>query len=191
METQYLEEFWNKYSSLFKKAFGDNANTQKFLDAFGERIVLAPASHKVDQKYCEVGGLMKQSIDIAIAMKKIAEALDLETSPTSILRIALSHDLGKLGTEDQEYFLDQDSDWHREKLGAMYKFNDKVPRMPVPHLSVFLVNSYGLELTLEETRAIMTSGGLGRDENKSYGFVNSSLQSLFQAAKLITVQTQH
>ena len=161
-----LEGLWAKYSSLFKRAFGETESVDNFLEKFGERIVMCPASHKSDQKYCEPGGLMKQSIDVAITMKKISETLGLNVESTSILRVALAHDLGKIGSEDTDYFIPQDSDWHREKLGALYKFNDQMPRMPVTHVSLHLLASSGIPLTLDETRAISTALGSSREENK-------------------------
>ncbi len=186
-KTENLEEIWSKYSSLFVKAFGDSEGVSDFLDVLGERIVMCPGAHKADMKYCEPGGLMKMSIDTAITMKKIAESLSLNVESASILRVALSHELGKIGSLEEPYFLDQDSDWHREKLGAHYKFNEKLERTPVSHMSCFLLNTFGLKLNWEETRALMTSGGPGREENKPYGYTNSPLQSLVQAAKLFTV----
>jgi len=188
--TSDLEGLWAKYSSLFKRAFGDTDNVNNFLESFGERIIVCPASHKSDQKYCEPGGLMKQSVDIAIAMKKIGESLSLDVEPTSLLKVALGHDLGKIGTPESDYYVPQDSDWHREKLGAYYKFNDKTPRMPITHMSLHLLASAGIVLTLDETRAITTSHGPGRDENKSYGYVNTPLQSVVQSARLLTIQTK-
>ena len=44
-------------------------------------------------------------MSVAISMKKIAEALSLDIEPTSILRVALAHDIGKIGSNDTEYFL--------------------------------------------------------------------------------------
>jgi hypothetical protein len=190
MEKIDVENLWLKYSALFKRAFGNKKNVTNFLDKFGEKIILCPAAHKIDQKYCLPGGLMMQSIDVALTMKKIAEAINLEIKPESILRVALAHDLGKIGTEDFSYFLEQDSDWHREKLGAHYKFNESMPRMPVTHTSLYILSSNGISLTLEETRAITTSYGLGKEENRSYGYMNSNLQSLLQSARLLTVQTR-
>lgn len=133
---------------------------------------------------------MRQSIDIAIAMKKISESLGLDIEATSILKVALAHDIGKIGSSDTDYFLPQDSDWHREKLGAYYKFNDQMPRMPVTHISLHLLSSHGITLTLDETRAISTALGASREENKPYGFANTKLQSLIQSARLLTVQTK-
>jgi hypothetical protein len=185
-----LEGLWAKYSSLFKRAFGDTNEVNNFLDKFGERIVVCPAAHKVDQKYCEPGGLMKQSVDIAIAMKKIAESLSLDVEPASLLRVALGHDLGKIGSKDSDYYLTQDSDWHREKLGAHYKFNEATPRMPITHMSLHLLSSSGITLSLDETRAITTSHGIARDENKAYGYINTPLQSIVQSARLLTIQTK-
>ena len=190
METSDLEGLWAKYSSLFKRAFGDTDSVNSFLEKFGEKIVVCPAAHKTDQKYCEAGGLMRQSIDVAIAMKKISESLGLSVEPTSILRVALAHDLGKVGVDGEDYYLTQDSDWHREKLGAHYKFNENMPRMPVTHISLHLLSSHGISLTLDETRAITTAQVGSREEHKPYGYVNTPLQSLIQSARLLTVQTR-
>ena len=188
--TTNLESIWAKYSSLFKRAFGDTKSVNSFLDKFGEKIVMCPASHKSDQKYCEPGGLMRQSIDIALTMKKISESMGLDVESSSILKVALGHDLGKIGLEGLDYYLPQDSEWHREKLGALYKFNDQIPRMPITHVSLFVLSTFGASLTLDENRSISTSHGPGREENKPYGFTNTQLQTLIQAARLLTVQTK-
>ena len=66
-----LEGLWAKYSSLFKRAFGDTDSVNNFLEKSGEKIIMCPAAHKSDQKYCEAGGLMKQSIDVMFLVNHI------------------------------------------------------------------------------------------------------------------------
>ena len=104
-----LEEVWSKYAALFRKAYGTSKQVENFLDTMGERIVLCPAGHKSDHKYAHPGGLMMQSIDMAIAMKNIAKSIKGDVDPKSILRVALGFDLGKVGTREDEYYLEQDS----------------------------------------------------------------------------------
>ena len=38
----------------------------------------------------------------------------------SLVKISLLHELGKLGDPENELYIPQDSDWHREKLGQNY-----------------------------------------------------------------------
>ena len=188
-ETENLEVIWKKSSSLFTRAFGDTEEVKSFLEELGEKIVMCPASHKSDQKYPTPGGLMKMSIEVAVTMKKISETLELNVDSGSILRVALAHDLGKIGSAEHDYYVPQDSDWHREKLGSLYKFNEALPRTPLPHLSCFLLSSYGIKLSFDETRAIMTSSGQSREENKPYGYTCTPLQSLVQSARLFVANT--
>ena len=56
-------------------------------------------------------------------MRKINDAFDMGLSAASILKVGLLHDIGKLGTVDHDLFVDQDSSWHREKLGQLYKLS--------------------------------------------------------------------
>ncbi len=40
---------------------------------------------------------------------------------------ALNHDLGKMGSEDEDSYIPQTDQWRKDKLGEDYMFNTKVP----------------------------------------------------------------
>ena len=129
------------------------------LESLGERLSTCPASSRLDQYSAFPGGLIQHSLDVTSTMRKINESHDLGLSTSSILRVGLLHDIGKVGSTDQDYFILQDSDWHREKLGQMFKFNENLSRMSVSHRSLCLIQQFGITLEPEEWIAIQIASG--------------------------------
>ena len=121
---------------------------------------------------------------------KISSALGYDTSTASIIRVGLLHEIGKVGDINNDYFLEQDSDWHREKLGQMYKYNENLPKMTVSHRTLYLLQSYGVTLTREEWEAIATSQGHHLDENKFYAYSKEPLTKLLHAEIISPFDTQ-
>jgi len=81
---------------------------------------------------------------------------------------ALNHDLGKLGSEDEESYLPQTDQWRRDKLGEDYMFNERVPFASVPDRGLYLLQSHGIQYTFNEMIAIQTHDGLYDEGNKKY-----------------------
>jgi hypothetical protein len=93
--------------------------------------------------------------------------------------------LGKLGSLEEELFLSQDSQWHREKLGQHFKYNEKCPKMSAAHRTLYLLQKYGLEVSQEEWIAILTSQGLHFPENGFYGKNKSVLTAVLHFARSV------
>ena len=68
----------------------------------------------------------------------------------SVYKVGLLHDVGRLGTLTEDWLLPQDSDWHREKLGNMFKYNVELPMMTHLHRTMLLLNQFQIKLTEEE-----------------------------------------
>ncbi len=81
---------------------------------------------------------------------------------------ALNHDLGKMGSEDEDSYIPQTDNWRREKLGEDYMFNTKVPFASVPDRGLFLLQSHGISYTFNEMIAIQTHDGLYDKANEKY-----------------------
>ena len=81
---------------------------------------------------------------------------------------ALNHDLGKMGSEDEDSYIPQTDNWRREKLGEDYMFNTKVPFSSVPDRGLFMLQSHGIQYTFNEMIAIQTHDGLYDEGNKKY-----------------------
>jgi hypothetical protein len=58
--------------------------------------------------------------------------------------------LGRIGTSSEEYCEPQDSDWHYEKLGLIYKRNQNLYKFHPIQFTLQLLTKYGVKLTEEE-----------------------------------------
>jgi len=183
-----LDEIENNWS-VFEKLCGrlSDHNLNHMLESLGERLSTCPASSRLDQYAAFPGGLIQHSLDVTSTMRKINESHDFGLSTSSILRVGLLHDIGKVGSTDQDYFISQDSDWHREKLGQMFKFNENLSRMSVSHRSLCLIQKFGIPLEAEEWIAIQIAPGGHFEENRFYVGHEPTLALALQSAKAMVI----
>jgi hypothetical protein len=74
-----------------------------------------------------------------------------------------------LGDKTQgEYYLVQDSEWHRKNKNEIYKFNSDLQYMNVTDRALFILQQYGIICNWKETLAIKLSDGLYDEGNASY-----------------------
>tara|TARA_B100000700_G_C14806566_1_gene743132 strand:- start:20 stop:595 length:576 start_codon:yes stop_codon:yes gene_type:complete len=185
IDTNKIEANWKTYEKLCKR-LGD-ANLDTLVETIGERLVMCPASPRLDQYNCEPGGLIQHLLDTTLTMKKLNKSLCMNLSMTSILKVGLLHDIGKVGDKDNDYFITQDSDWHREKLGQHYKYNENLQKMSITHRTLFLLQMFGVSLSEEEWIAIQISSGSHFEENRFYVGSEPSLAMLLQHSKSIAI----
>jgi len=121
-----------------------------------DRFAVCPASTRTEYVGCFPGGLVWHSLNVLRSMKALRTGLDLEKSvhPDSLIVLGLFHDIGKLGNVNNDYYLPQTSDWHRDKLGQLYIVNDKVSAIPVATRSIYWLNQYNIPLSENEIHAI-------------------------------------
>jgi hypothetical protein len=81
---------------------------------------------------------------------------------------ALNHDLGKMGSEEEESYIPQTDQWRKDKLGEDYTFNTKIPFASVPDRGLFLLQSHGIQYSFNEMITIQTHDGLYDEANKKY-----------------------
>ena len=103
----------------------------------------------------------------------------------SIVKVALLHDVGKVGDLEYDWLTIQDSDWHREKQGAHYKFfeADDLQRMSISHRTLYLLQHFGIKLARDEWLAIQLAGGFHFEENRWYVNGEPDLSTIIQQAK--------
>jgi hypothetical protein len=146
----------------------------EFYEKYQERVILMPASHKKEYHSAFPGGYVdhvNRVVKAALSMSGVWESFgcDMTTFTTEELVFsAINHDLGKMGSVDEESYITQDDKWRREKLGEDYKFNTKVPFASVPDRGLFMLQSHGITYTFNEMLAIQTHDGLYDDANKKY-----------------------
>jgi hypothetical protein len=178
-----LQQHFRKFSKI-AAATGDRSEpVAAMLDALGERIIMCPATLQEQEGWSKPGGLIRMSIEVTGTMRNLAAALDLEHIPVeSIVITGLFHAIGMVGSVETPYLLDQDSDWHR-KQGRLYRYNEVLPKVPIAHRSLQLLQHWGVKLTPEEWVAIAVAGGPQREENRFYVGSEPALAVLLTQAR--------
>ena len=181
MSAENLIEQYEKYCSVLKKV-ADPAAVDRLSEAVGERLVIAPRGTKIEDGG-EPGGLLAFSLRVATTAKSMSEHFG---NAKSLVKVSLLHELGKLGDlqDGADLLIPQESDWHREKLGQTYKYNDACSKMNVAHRTLWWLSHLGFELTREEWMAINVSQGLHLQENQFYATSIDGLASGLLAARL-------
>ena len=157
---------YQKYISILSKVC-NKESVEMVAEHFGERLVLSPRGLK-DLEGGNPGELISFSLRVATAIKSLSSQMSASTK--SLVKVSLLHELGRLGDLEESLYLEQDSDWHRERLGQNYKYNEKCSKMGVAHRTLWLLNHFGIKLTRDEYLAILTSQGLHLNENQFYGY---------------------
>jgi len=185
LDFDQIKSNWDTFERLCRKAFENEQDELigSLLDTLGERILACPASTKLEQGGAYAGGLVEHALTVTSRMRKLAQAHEVTQDVKSILRVGLLHELGKIGGLEEDLFIDQDSNWHREKLGQMYKYNEALPKVAVPHLTLYLLQHFCVQLTRDEWLAIHLSQGSHLDENRFYIRNEPMLAVLLQQAK--------
>ena len=186
--TQHLHDIdtlTNNYALFLKMCskLGDRSESvTTMVEHMGERLLMAPASTKLAFHCAHPGGLVEHSLNVLRNLKKLIGVYEVEISSESMIIAALFHDWGKVGDLNDSYYVEQDSGWHREKLGQMYKINEDMQSMPNAERGLWILQHFGVKLTLDEWIAIRTNDGPGVDENKPYFGREPTLALLLQHA---------
>ena len=148
---------------------------------------MCPASTRTDQYGAYPGGMVQHALEVTSTLRTLNTSLELGLSTAAIIKVGLLHDIGKVGGLEEDNFLEQDSDWHREKLGQLYKYNDALNKMSTSHRTLFLLQHYGVSLSLDEWLAIQLAQGSHFEENRFYVGHEPTLAVILQQAKSFTI----
>lgn len=138
----------------------------EFIDSNSERIMLAPASTKRDFVCCHVGGLVEHSLRVLQNVAKLRQVYNLTDTVAvpSIILTALFHDIGKIGTDSKDYYVENASDWHRDKLGIYYNVADRFQHISVGQLSLMHLSQNKVEIDIDEWYSISVVGSKAQRE---------------------------
>lgn len=176
---EQIIESYEKYIGLIGKYFSE-ANATELDAALGPRLAVAPRG-QTEPEGGYAGGLVDFAVRLAKKSKLFTEVVDQR----SLIRVALIHELGKLGDDQNDQFIPQESSWHIEKLGQHYKYNENCEKMSYIHRTLYFVAKFGFNLNSDEWIAILTSGGLHLEENRFYARNNHVLTHMLQACKCL------
>ena len=172
---QQIVENWNKLMKLIEDTFeGDRLRKLKTMYTyFEDRMSIAPASGKAHYHNAMVGGYVEHVLhvtDCALQIKKLWESNGAEINFTDeeLIFAAMHHDLGKVGDLDEDYYIPQDSEWHRKNQGSIFKHNPKLQYMSVTDRSLFLLQHFGIPMSEWEYIGLRLTDGMYEDANKTY-----------------------
>ena len=185
IEFDVLKNNWETYEKLCRRL--SDSSLGALLETLGERILMCPASPKDSQYGAYAGGLVEHCLGVAKVMRDLVQVYGFSIPVNSIIKVGLLHDLGKIGDLDKDYFVEQTSDWHRDKLGQVYKFNEELNKMSVSHRTLYLLQHFGVTLTNDEWLAIQLAQGSHFEENRFYVGHESALSLVLQQAKQRTI----
>ena len=175
LSEQQIVENWNKLMKLIEDTFeGDRLKKLKTMYVyFEDRMSVAPASGKAAYHNAMVGGYVEHVlhvVDSALQIKELWEknGATINFTDEELIFAAMHHDLGKVGDLDEDYYIPQDSEWHRKNRGEIFKHNPKLQYMSVTDRAIFLLNHFGIPMTQWEYIGLRLTDGLYEEANKSY-----------------------
>lgn len=163
MKEQEIINNWNQFYDFAISATGDRSESIKnLLDEMGERIAAAPATPKH-----EAGTLVDFNLKVMKKFSILNKKFDLGISDESMVICCFFRNLGMVGDLENDLLIPQESKWHRENRGELFKYNNDVPYMKPFDRAIYLLNHFGVRLTQDEYMAIL--GASGNNEHYKYG----------------------
>ena len=173
LDANEIVERYERFMGLIEKDERSEQLIKMYETRWPQQLVEAPASDRPHFHNAFPGGYLDHILTVYDCSVKIAKMYydlggNIDFTPQELRFAALHHDLGKLGQNDQEpYYVDQDSDWHRNKLGQMYKFNE-IQYMDTAERGLSILHEEGIPITQKEWLGIRLADGMFKEANKSY-----------------------
>jgi hypothetical protein len=175
-----MQSNWRNFEKWCDQLGDRRDDVKRMVEYFSDRAAMAPASTRVDFHNAFPGGLLDHSLRVLRYSIELMSAFKMKASKESIIVTALFHDWGKLGTMEEEYYIRQDSDWHRQR-GQFYIVNPKI-RLSNAQQSLFNFSQFGIKLTEAEYLAILLNDGQYAEGNKQYAMKESALALIVHMA---------
>ncbi len=180
MKIREVETLWKKYSNLLSGL--KNENVDNLIESWDQRIIMSSFSQRDKEPFCGIGGLVEYSLELAKASNNIAKALNYDINKSSIIKCSLLSVLGRVGTLTEDRYVECQSDWHKEKLGQYYDWNESCPKYQVNDMTLYILQSFKVYLTWEEWQAISLIKDMTSEDNKFYNIHKCRLSLVLQLA---------
>jgi hypothetical protein len=168
----YLETLFDDIEKSYSQEI-----VKKFADVWNEvmeEFVASPAAGNRDYHGAFPFGLVIHSVEVYRLAKYMASALRtfkaangkiIEIDEDDILFCAMFHDLGKAGDgEGGAYYHFETSEWHRDNIGRMYKFDNPNYLLSHAEMSIYRLNKL-IDMDMTRYQAIRFHDGQYVDAN--------------------------
>ena len=172
-----LKQNYDKFLAIVNKYFtGERLEKLLFMysdDELGGNLMVSPASGNKNYHNAYEGGYIDHIFNVcknALKMKKTFEEAGgvCDFTEEELLFVAIHHDLGKLGTKEELHYAPNDSKWHIENRGELYKRNEKNSFMAITDRTLFTLSKYGITINENEYFGIKLTDGLYDEDNEKY-----------------------
>lgn len=183
-----VEVLWNQYTNLLSKLKDENID--KLVESMDQRILLSSYSQKDKEPFCGIGGLVDYSMNLVKRSNSLMKELNYDLDKASIIKCCLLSIIGRVGTLTRNRFVETKSEWHKEKLGQYYDWNESCPKYQVNDMTLYLLQFHKIHLSWEEWQAIFLLGNVLSESNKFYGYHKSRLSLVLQTAHEIIMKDE-
>lgn len=175
ISAEKIESNWNYFIALiYEHISGERRD--KLIDFYqerGDRIALAPYSSRTSDVNCFSGGYIEHIIRVCECVEALHRAWSSVAKSTTYTKeelyfVALNHELGLIGTSDEDYFIPNKSEWHVKNRGEVYTFNPEIPYSVIPDRTLFLLQEHGIKISFNEMLGIKLHDGMYEKANEKY-----------------------
>ncbi len=182
-----FETLWTKYENLVN-SIGEES-ISRLIEEQGQRIIECSYSQKTTEPFCGPGGIIEFMLELAKASKNISAALDFDIDLRTLIKVCLLSEIGRIGNLTQDRFVASSSDWHKEKLGQYYDWNEFCERYNVYDMTLWYSNHYNIDLSWEEWLAISLLKN-NKEDDQFYQLSKSSLSIVLKTAKEVVIKNE-
>jgi hypothetical protein len=175
LKAEEIQEKLDTFYGLIKKYIAEDRSSKliSFYKSIEETLATSPASTKASHHNCFPGGYLDHVLRVtecALVLNRVWDKFgQIQNFTTEELVFScINHDLGKLGTNKEPFYIPNDSDWHIKNQGAYYKINNKMTHMRIADRSLFYLQEAGIPISENEFLSIKLHDGLYEDGNKPY-----------------------
>tara|TARA_B100000073_G_scaffold106031_1_gene85065 strand:+ start:993 stop:1766 length:774 start_codon:yes stop_codon:yes gene_type:complete len=175
LSPEQIQKNWEQLRNLITNTFeGERLEKlNKMYDHFEDRMCIAPASGKEHFHNAHVGGYVEHVLHVVDSALKItnlwqASGATINFTTEEVIFAAMHHDLGKVGDLENDYYIPNESEWHRKNQGSIFVHNPKLQYMTVTDRAMFLLNHFQVPMTENEYIGLRLTDGLYEEANKSY-----------------------
>ena len=175
LTAEQIQDNWQQLRNIITDTFeGERLEKlNKMYDYFEDRMCIAPASGTEYFHYAHVGGYVEHIlhvIDLSVKIKDMwkQNGAIINFSDEELIFAAMHHDLGKVGDMNKDYYIPQESEWHRKNQGSIFSHNSELQYMTVTDRAIYLLNQFGITMTEWEYVGLRLTDGLYEEANKKY-----------------------
>jgi hypothetical protein len=175
-----IQKNWEDLIGCVKQTFKEDypdSRRERLLKMYHDlesRMMFAPASGRNYYHNCFPGGYVDHVLRVINFAKLHYDLWESNGAYVDnytreeLIFVAMHHDLGKVGDMEKDYYVPNESEWHRKNQGKIYNHNPELQFMSVADRSLWLLTQFDIKTTMYEALGIRLTDGMYDDSNIQY-----------------------